>query len=126
MTTSKKMMECPKCGGTGHIPHYAGIANGVCFTCAGNGKVAYRATKKKVVPMNAYFASLVETITKGDMSEMTFGQLLTLRDAAHGVPHPDCPNLLAIWRERGEQHFQAAQEERLATFRQNRLATMGY
>ena len=29
--------KCPKCNGSGHLSQYAGIANGVCFSCEGNG-----------------------------------------------------------------------------------------
>lgn len=34
MTTTYK---CPKCNGSGYLSHYSGIANGVCFSCEGNG-----------------------------------------------------------------------------------------
>jgi hypothetical protein len=30
--------DCHKCGGSGFLPHYAHIANGVCFSCCGVGK----------------------------------------------------------------------------------------
>lgn len=29
--------KCPKCNGSGNLARYAGIANGVCFSCEGNG-----------------------------------------------------------------------------------------
>ena len=29
--------KCPKCNGSGYLSHYSGIANGVCFSCEGNG-----------------------------------------------------------------------------------------
>ena len=29
--------KCPKCNGSGFLSHYSGIANGVCFSCKGNG-----------------------------------------------------------------------------------------
>lgn len=31
-------VDCIKCGGTGFISRFAGIANGVCFMCAGSKK----------------------------------------------------------------------------------------
>lgn len=34
-----KFENCWKCNGTGHLPHYAHIANGACFACGGTGKV---------------------------------------------------------------------------------------
>lgn len=30
-------MECYKCGGSGKLPHYAHIGDGVCFQCKGAG-----------------------------------------------------------------------------------------
>jgi hypothetical protein len=32
-----KSIECIKCGGSGYIQRYAGIAAGRCFECAGKG-----------------------------------------------------------------------------------------
>lgn len=32
-------MQCPKCGGKGHIALYNYVANGVCFLCNGHGTV---------------------------------------------------------------------------------------
>ena len=43
-------VQCWKCSGTGHLPHYAGIHGGVCFSCGGAGKTLTRsgkAAKKK-------------------------------------------------------------------------------
>jgi hypothetical protein len=40
MTTTKKTeVECPKCLGKKHFEIWSAIANGVCFTCAGNGTI---------------------------------------------------------------------------------------
>ena len=30
--------KCPKCGGTGNLPYYGYVLNGVCFKCGGTGK----------------------------------------------------------------------------------------
>jgi hypothetical protein len=115
MKTAKEICECPKCGGSGYIQAFAGIANGTCFRCAGTGKVAYRASKKMLPALTPYMAGIIETIKNADLSVMSYKQLSSLRDAAH-YPTPHCPELLAIWRERGEEHFQAAQNERLAAY----------
>jgi len=29
---------CTRCGGKGHIPHFAHVMNGVCFRCWGSGE----------------------------------------------------------------------------------------
>jgi hypothetical protein len=105
--------ECPKCGGSGYIAAYSGIANGVCFMCKGAGKLNYKPKAKKVQPLTPYLAGIIETIKTADFSTMEYGRLLALRDAAHW-PTPHCPDLLKIWRERGESHFQEAQAERLS------------
>lgn len=38
-------MECGKCGGTGKVDKFRGIANGICFQCGGSGKIAVKETK---------------------------------------------------------------------------------
>jgi len=30
------ILTCPKCGGTGYLPHYHHVENGICFLCFGN------------------------------------------------------------------------------------------
>lgn len=115
MATTTKTCECDKCGGTGHIDAFRGIANGVCFRCNGTGKVAYRASKAKVAPLTPYLAGVIEKIKTADLSALSFEELSKLRTDAHW-PTPHCPNLLEIWRERGEEYFQAAQAEKLQEF----------
>ncbi|MDR7086828.1 hypothetical protein J2X11_001667 [Aeromicrobium panaciterrae] len=31
---------CPRCAGSGHLPHYNHVAEGVCFLCGGSGRVS--------------------------------------------------------------------------------------
>ncbi len=120
MTKTTKTCDCPKCGGSGYISAFSGIAGGMCFRCAGKGKIAYRASAvKPVPPLTEQSAKIIETIKSGDLSGMTYGQLNRLRDFAHW-PCPHCPELLSIWRERGDPYFFAAQEEKLAEFYANR------
>lgn len=33
-------VTCPRCGGTGYIPVFRHINDGICFLCGGTGKVA--------------------------------------------------------------------------------------
>ena len=30
-------IKCPKCSGTGHIPQYNHVEDGICFDCSGSG-----------------------------------------------------------------------------------------
>ena len=39
--------ECLKCGGSGYLAAFAGIANGICFTCVGSGIVEIKAPRKQ-------------------------------------------------------------------------------
>lgn len=105
--------ECQKCSGAGFIRAFANIANGVCFSCGGVGKVSRKPAVKKIAPLNPALARDIETIKNADLSAMSYGRLNDLRNTAHW-PTPHCPDLLEIWRERGDPHFFARQEERIA------------
>lgn len=37
---AKLTKTCSKCGGSGHLPQYNHICNGICFPCEGSGKLA--------------------------------------------------------------------------------------
>lgn len=71
--------KCPKCNGSGFLSQYSGIANGVCFSCEGNGfKVGVpaepmqvfsvygvlRATGEKAVAYNVRAKSAAEAAKK--------------------------------------------------------------
>jgi len=62
MKTSKvETCDCYKCGGSGYIPAFSGIANGVCFTCAGTGKVSFRVAKRnRFTDINAMHCKTLE------------------------------------------------------------------
>ena len=112
--TTKVSYPCPRCDGRKHMSEFANVANGVCFKCGGAGVVYAKPTKKVVRPITEYQAQLLALVTEGDLSNMSFGKLSTLRDFAQW-PLAQCPTLLAIWFERGEGYFQAAQADKLAT-----------
>ena len=42
---------CPKCGGSGRLPEYVDIYDGVCFKCSGSGK--FHHTWKEYTPEHA-------------------------------------------------------------------------
>jgi len=47
-TGVKELVECSKCNGTGGIPSFNHVAEGVCFQCAGAGKTySYRNVEQK-------------------------------------------------------------------------------
>lgn len=71
--------KCPKCNGSGYLSQYSGIANGVCFSCEGNGfKISkpvekvpvwnvygiLRATGEKAVAYNVRAKSAAEAVAK--------------------------------------------------------------
>jgi len=33
--------SCPRCGGTGYLPHFSHVAGGVCFLCGGSCEVGH-------------------------------------------------------------------------------------
>lgn len=104
---------CPKCDGKGHIIGFSHIVNGVCFRCGGTGTCKVRAEAKPAPELTDYQKRYLRIITEGDLSQYTYGQLLSLRNFAH-CPVAGYPELHKTWIERGEAYFQAAQAERLA------------
>lgn len=109
-------VECWKCGGSGHIEAFSHIASGDCFTCKGSGfKMVREGKVKPVAPLNEWQQEQVDAITSGDLSVLSYKQLAELRSFAHW-PLKQAPNLLEIWRDRGEPHFQRRQEEKLAAY----------
>lgn len=48
-------VECAKCGGKGHIPHYSNIAGGVCFSCQGRGYNLQKSEPKRSKTYTFFF-----------------------------------------------------------------------
>lgn len=44
------LVDCPRCGGKGHIPSYEHVAEGVCFQCGGAKKVPFVPAKEIAGP----------------------------------------------------------------------------
>lgn len=116
---NKVAITCPKCDGAKRITGFSHVANGVCFRCEGNGTILVRpAAVKPVAPLSPFQAGRVKLIAEGSdetFAGMNYHQLLELRDFAHW-PLKQVPNLLELWRAKGEGFFQAAQEEKLEEF----------
>lgn len=104
---------CSKCEGKGRIQGFTHVQNGVCFRCGGTGKQASKPRKQVVKPLTPYQQAMVERITTGTIEDLGYADLKALRDFAYW-PMPQHPELLTVWRDRGEAFFQAAQDERLA------------
>lgn len=110
-----KTMPCPRCDGKKTIEGFSHVANGVCFKCGGSGVVKFRKASPPR-PMTEYQIAVCEriiAITDEELAGLSYGELLKLRDNAHWH-YPLYPNLLAVWRSKGEAHFQEAQAQRLA------------
>ena len=70
MESETKTCECYKCGGSGYIAAFSGIANGICFTCDGTGKVAFRVNKQsKFSPINAMHCRTLREAQEFRMAE---------------------------------------------------------
>ena len=41
-------VTCPRCGGTGYLPQYRHIENGICFKCRGAKVITLGQTKWKL------------------------------------------------------------------------------
>lgn len=68
MTTTT--CKCVKCNGTGFIPAFSGIANGVCFSCKGSGSVTVKTTKANLFsPINAWHCESVEEANEFRLAE---------------------------------------------------------
>jgi hypothetical protein len=77
--------ECLKCGGSGYIAAFAGIANGICFTCVGTGIVEIKAARKqnRFSPINAMHCETLEDAQNYRMEQFSIrfpGLILTEDD----------------------------------------------
>lgn len=48
MSSQSSQSSCSRCQGTGYLPHFSHVANGVCFMCGGDGLVHQKRSVSKV------------------------------------------------------------------------------
>ena len=104
--------DCPKCGGTGYIPAFSGIANGDCFRCDGTGKVRASTVKTVVMPLAESVVRQMNWImsaTEEQICSMTWVQISKSRDLVHSS-HPDMAPVRKVWFDRFNDHFCALQD----------------
>ncbi len=113
-----KTMTCPKCEGKKTIEGFSHVANGVCFRCAGSGVVKYRKPSpvKPMGPEAIAFCERILAITEAELETLSFAELNRLRDGCHWH-YPQYPDLLKVWRDKGDAFFFAAQEQALEGWR---------
>lgn len=113
----KIAIQCPKCCGQGSIDAFGHVANGICFCCKG-ARVVYVTEAKKndmMSPEAIQKAEWIMRATAEQFAKLSWQQLNNARNFCHWH-FPLYPDLLKTWKEKGEQFFQAEQEERLADF----------
>ncbi len=118
---SVETCECPKCGGSGFIPAFSGIANGICFRCVGTGKVKAGTVQppKPTAPEIVKKVEWILSATPEVIAKLTYRQLMASRDLVH-CHFPEYPNLREYWFEHFNAAFCVAQDARLEEFRINR------
>lgn len=74
-------MECYKCSGTGFLPGFAHVAEGVCFACKGCGRVPD--AKKKQIGYSRYYIEQFrgDSYFPADQSGMT--RILAIGSIGH-------------------------------------------
>lgn len=90
----QKLIDCGKCGGTGDIPAYRGIAGGVCFLCGGTGKrkvsASHQPSRKFVCIYGGAELFTVRAKTEAEALSKAVG---------HWRSHPNAPALRAVREE---------------------------
>jgi DnaJ-class molecular chaperone len=56
--TDMTMIKCNRCDGTGRLPHFGHVNNGVCLKCRGAGKVV---KTKRVVTIETHYHAVTDT-----------------------------------------------------------------
>ena len=89
-TQAKKIrVTCDKCNGSGHLAYHSNYANGVCFPCAGTGKITVRkGDRKPGFEWNDYVAKKIMFIVNIDMEtlyRMTEDQVVAMDNFVHNM-----------------------------------------
>ena len=100
--TKQVTYKCPKCNGSGFLSQYAGIANGVCFSCEGNG---YKVGKPSEGRLWTVSTVNVETGSK----EVVYGQRAKTAAEAIAKARKAYARASEQWRNRYDMtHAEAA------------------
>jgi hypothetical protein len=131
MTTVKTTCECFKCGGSGFIEAFSGIANGICFRCNGAGVLSFNEVERIRKAIPEYTRVRCEWILKTtpeSFEGFTFNRISDARNFAHSyVMNPDANDfygstVIEAWRNQGgEQRFHELQEIRRESLSQYSL-----
>ena len=121
-TATKTTCECFKCGGSGFIQAFSGIANGICFRCNGVGVLSFNDVEriKKAIPeYTRVRCEWLLNTTEESFVGFTYKRISDARDFAHSyVMNPDAGDfygmtVLTAWQNQGgESKFQELQEIR--------------
>jgi hypothetical protein len=130
-TATTTQCECFKCGGSGYIQEFSGIAQGVCFTCNGSGKLTVKQSQKATqelpeemrIKADWILASTYETFSGFSMNRMS---------AVRNFAHSYCVNIAAatiygktvhtaFFDQGGEEKYQELAECRRQTLDQYSL-----
>lgn len=97
---------CPKCDGQGFIRAFAGIANGICFTCGGTKvvKVGRFKPAPATAPEILAKADWIINATPEQIDQLTWAQISRSRNFAHSRI-AERPTLRAIWFEKFNDRF---------------------
>jgi hypothetical protein len=127
----KTTCECYKCGGSGFIQAFYGIANGVCFRCNGAGELSFTEIERIKCCIPEYTRVRCEWILKTtyeSFAGFSFKRISDARDFAHSYVMNEAAQeiygstVIDAWRKQGgEERFQELQEIRRESLSQYAL-----
>lgn len=120
MSDKTSKCECFKCGGTGHIQAFSGIAGGVCFQCKGSGELTFervQQARQELSAANRRRCDWILNATPETYANLNWSQINDARNFAHNYTMNRAAadlygnSVWNAWRSQGgEQRFQELQE----------------